>query len=350
MSSRETSFFLPNFADPSTLRLVLLTVNLLVLFMVLVPIRTLADFSLASLLRHAFFVNWVAILAALLADHLRDWLSRLSRMKALLVCFVAFELLVLGMSIVSNALDMVVYRHDWDTPKMLHQSVLNLILGGMIGWLLLHYLYLREQLVLRNRAELLARVQALQARIRPHFLFNSMNTLMSLISVDADRAEQVVEDMSALFRASLTAAGEVSLLDEIELCQRYLALEQLRLGDRLVMDWRLPDEDTLYDLMIPSLTLQPLLENAVYHGVEPQVQPSVVSVLVESDLHEVRIVVTNPCQAGTKNRSGNRMALDNIEERLRVYYGPTARLSVYQGDGLFTVYLSYPQDSTITNA
>jgi two-component system sensor histidine kinase AlgZ len=350
MSSRETSFFLPHFSDPKTLRLVLLTINLLVLFMVLVPIRNLADFSIASLFRHAFFVNWVAILAALLADHLRQWLSRLPRFNALLICFVTFELLVLGMSIVSNVLDLVVYRQTWNTSKVLHQAVLHLILGGMIGWLLLHYLYLREQLVLRSRAELLARVQALQARIRPHFLFNSMNTLMSLISVDADRAEQVVEDMSALFRASLNATGEVSLLDEIELCQRYLALEQLRLGDRLVMDWRLPDEDTLYDLMIPSLTLQPLLENAVYHGVEPQVQPSVVSVLVESDLDEIRIVVTNPCQAGTKNRSGNRMALDNIEERLRVYYGPTARLSVYQGDGLFTVYLSYPQDSTITNA
>jgi two-component system sensor histidine kinase AlgZ len=350
MSNADVTFFLPEFAEPATLRLVLITVNLLALFISLLPLNTLYDFSIEAWLRPAFFVNWVTVLAAILADHLRGWLMRLPRATALAVCFFAFELIILAMSGVVSVLDNILHHRQWSFSHLIHKAILNLLLGGMIGWLLLQYLYLREQLVIRNRAELVSRVQALQARIRPHFLFNSMNTLMTLISIDTVRAEQVVEDMSALLRASLQAAGEVSLSDEIHLCERYLALEQLRLGDRLVMDWRLPDEDTLYDLMIPSLTLQPLLENAVYHGVESRSEPSTISVLIESDVDEVRIVVTNPCQAGTKNRSGNRMALDNIEERLRVYYGPLARLCVYQGDGLFTVYLSYPQDSTITNA
>jgi two-component system sensor histidine kinase AlgZ len=350
MSSADATFFLPQFSEPTTLRLVLITVNCLALFMSLLPVQQLTEVSIETWLRQAFFVNWVTIIAAIVSDQLRPRLIRLPRRMALAVCFGLFEGIVLGMSLVAYVLDAVLHHRLWNMSHMIHKAILNLLLGGMVGWLLLHYLYLREQLVIRNRAELVSRVQALQARIRPHFLFNSMNTLMMLISVDTVRAEQAVEDMSALFRASLQAAGEVSLSEEIELCERYLALERLRLGDRLVMDWRLPNEDTLYDLSIPSLTLQPLLENAVYHGVESRSEPSTISVLVESDLDEVRIVVTNPCQAGTKNRSGNRMALDNIEERLRVYYGPLARLSVYQGDGLFTVYLSYPQDSTITNA
>lgn len=348
--SSDATFFLPRFAEGRSLRLLLTSVNLMALFMCLVALPRLSDFSFGQLIRYLFFANWVALSSAMVSDALRESLAQLPRKLALVLCLLLFEVMVFVFTLVSNALMSVTRLEAWETSRVIDDLYRHLLLGGMVCGLVLHYLYLREQLIIHNRAELVARVQALQARIRPHFLFNSMNTLMALISVDTVRAEQAVEDMSALFRASINAGGEISLADEIALCKRYLALEQLRMGERLVMDWRLPDEDTLYDLNIPALTLQPLLENAVYHGVEPRTEPSVISVLVEANFEEVRIVVTNPCQAGKKNRSGNRMALHNIEERLKVYYGESARLTVYQGDGLFTVYLSYPQDSTITNA
>lgn len=348
-ASRELTFFLPRFSDPRHLRSLLLSVNVMALFMCLVSLPSLMDFSWSSLLRYVFFANWVALTCALLSDMLRRFLVWLPRKLALLFSFLMFEVVIGLFSLISNGLLHVTDWEVWETSRVLSDAARHLLLGGMLGGLLLHYLYLREQLIVQHRAELLARVQALQTRIRPHFLFNSMNTLAQLVGMDSQRAERAIEDISALFRASLNATGEISLSEEIATCERYLALEKLRLGERLQVEWRLPDEDTLYDMMIPALTLQPLLENAVYHGVETRSEPSVLSVLVEETANRVTIVVTNPYQAGTKSAKGNRIALDNIEQRLKVYYGVTARLMVYESNGLFTVYLSYPQDSTITS-
>jgi len=348
-ASRELTFFLPRFSDPRHLRSLLLSVNVMALFMCLVSLPSLMDFSWSSLLRYVFFANWVALTCALLSDMLRRFLVWLPRKLALLFSFLMFEVVVGLFSLISSGLLHVTGWEVWETSRVLSDAARHLLLGGMLGGLLLHYLYLREQLIVQHRAELLARVQALQTRIRPHFLFNSMNTLAQLVGMDSQRAERAIEDISALFRASLNATGEISLSEEIATCERYLALEKLRLGERLQVEWRLPDEDTLYDMMIPALTLQPLLENAVYHGVETRSEPSVLSVLVEETANRVTIVVTNPYQAGTKSAKGNRIALDNIEQRLKVYYGVTARLMVYESNGLFTVYLSYPQDSTITS-
>jgi len=347
--SRELTFFLPRFSDPRHLRSLLLSVNVMALFMCLVSLPSLMDFSWSLLLRYVFFANWVALTCALLSDTLRGFLIWLPRKLALLVSFLVFEVVVGLFSVISNALLHITGWELWHLDRVLSDAARHLLLGAMLGGLLLHYLYLREQVIVQHRAELLARVQALQTRIRPHFLFNSMNTLAQLVGMDSQRAEQAIEDISALFRASLNATGEISLSEEIATCQRYLALEKLRLGERLQVEWRLPDEDTLYDMMIPALTLQPLLENAVYHGVETRSEPSVLSVLIEETANRVTIVVTNPYQAGTKSVKGNRIALDNIEQRLKVYYGVTARLMVYESNGLFTVYLSYPQDSTITS-
>lgn len=348
-ASRELTFFLPRFSEPRHLKSLLISVNVMALFMCLVSLPTLMDFSWYFLLRYVFFANWVALTCALLTDALRDFLIWLPRKLALLFSFLLFEVVVALFSLVSSGLLHITGWELWSLDRVLSDAARHILLGGMLGGLVLHYLYLRERLIVQHRAELLARVQALQTRIRPHFLFNSMNTLAQLVGMDSQRAERAIEDISALFRASLNATGEISLSEEIETCQRYLALEQLRLGERLQVEWRLPDEDTLYDMMIPALTLQPLLENAVYHGVETRSEPSVLSVLVEEKANRVTIVVTNPYQAGTKSVKGNRIALDNIEQRLKVYYGVTARLMVYESNGLFTVYLSYPQDSTITS-
>src|SRR5690606_15741716 len=127
--------------------------------------------------------------------------------------------------------------------------------------------YLTQQLRLRQKAELEARIQALQSRIRPHFLFNSMNSIASLIGIDPQAAEAAVEDLSGLFRASLgQSSAEVSLDDEFELCRRYLRMEQLRLGERLRVRWDVDAVPTT--LPIPALSLQPLLENAIYHGIQ----------------------------------------------------------------------------------
>ncbi len=334
------AFFLPNFSENRTLLELLITTNMLAVIMSLISSHNLDNLSWSLLAQYVFFMNWVTVSFAWLSDLFRPRLRALPRPHALMWSLLLLELIVFLATVACNM--GLIYLLD--EQRHWHNELLyNLVLSACLGLLIMRYLYEREQRIRRHRAELQSRVQALQARIRPHFLFNTMNSVLSLISIDPEKAEQMVENLSRLFRASLNSSGEVSLLDEITVCKSYLDIEKIRLGDRLQVEWHLPDEDLLYDANIPSLTLQPLLENAIYHGVETFSKTSKISVLVDVKLQEVTIVVTNPYQAGkTVGRTGNGMALENIQERLEAYYGKTARLRTFQAEGLFTTYLKYP--------
>lgn len=340
----ESAFFLPRFSDIQVLAELLIVANLMGLFLTIVPITDLQQFSLSVLGQTLFFVNWVTISFAVLADSLRSQLARLPRRWAVLTAVGLFDLTVAACTLGAALVLSSIHVMSWNTTIFLQALCHHLILGTLIAWLMMHYLYVREQLVLQHQSELMARVQVLQLRMRPHFLFNAMNTLLDLVETGSPKAPKVIEDMASLFRASLNANGEVSLLDEIRLCQRYLDIEKIRLGDRLQVDWRIPDDDTLYDCMIPAMTLQPLLENAVFHGVESCAVPSMISILVECSHDEVQIIVTNAFQKSVTGRRGNKIALGNIAERLRMYYGPQSRLITHQSEGVYTVYLSYPFD------
>ncbi len=338
--STTDAFFLPDFAENRTVLELLVGTNILALVLTLVEAKSLGNLSWASLAQYVFFVNWVTVGFAWQIDFFRDKLKVLSRIHALILSVLMLEGIIALTTILIN----IGLNWFFNTPQPWWRHVIyNLVLGGFLGMVIMRYLYVREQMIKQHRAELQARVQALQARIRPHFLFNTMNSVMSLIYSEPQKAEQMIENLSRLFRASLSATGEISLLDEVTLCKSYLDIEAMRLGDRLQVDWRLPSDNDLYDVNIPSLTLQPLLENAIYHGVETLSTPSTISVLLQVNAKDVTIVVTNPCQTGkTGLRSGNGMALENIEERLQVYYGKKARLQTHQTNGMFTTYLYYP--------
>lgn len=334
------AFFLPDFSDNKTLLELLIGTNILAFILALIEAKSLTGISIGTLTQFVFFINWVTVSFAWLIDALRSRLRRLPRLWALILSVLLLEFIIVLTTVACNvgldwALDI---QHPWWWRLGYH-----LVLGAGFGLVIMRYLYVREQMIKQHRAELLSRVQALQARIRPHFLFNTMNSVLSLIPVDPIKAEQMVENLSHLFRASLSSQGEVNLLDEVTLCKSYLEIEVIRLGERLKVDWQLPDEDDLYDINIPSLTLQPLLENAIYHGVESFAELSVISVLIQVDHKDVTIVVTNPCQTGKKGvRVGNGMALENIQQRLQAYYGPLARVQTHKTEHLFTTYLNYP--------
>lgn len=338
--SSKDAFFLPDFTENRTLLELLVSTNLLAVILALIEAKSLTELTSSSLAQFVFFVNWVTLIFAWLADLLRDWLHALPRAEALVWSFLLLEVIIAITTVASNlglswALNV---QNPWWWRVLYH-----LILGGCLGMVIMRYLYVREQMIKRHRAELMSRIQALQARIRPHFLFNTINSVLSLIPVEPSKAEKMLENLSSLFRVSLSASGEISLLDEVILCKSYLDIETIRLGERLLVEWRLPPEDDLYDVNIPSLSLQPLLENAIYHGVEGFSEPSKISVLIQVNAKDVTIVVTNPCRTGkTGTRAGNGMALDNIQERLQAYYGKQARLQAHQTDGLFTIYLNYP--------
>ena len=190
-----------------------------------------------------------------------------------------------------------------------------------------------------------SRLQALQARIRPHFLFNSINAVLSLVRKDPKQAENALLDMADLFRVLMRDNRElVPLDDEIELCRQYLDLEKLRLGDRLQVDWHLNSMPN--DALVPPLLLQPLLENAVYHGIEPSSAAGVISINIFYRSGEVHAILRNPYQSDAGNHhAGNKMAVGNIRERLKLHFDAEASLESRVRDSIYEVHIRMPYRS-----
>ena len=214
-----------------------------------------------------------------------------------------------------------------------------LILCTLLTAFLLAYFYWRRRAYSPALTD--ARLQALQARIRPHFLFNSLNAVLSLMRSEPTRAEEALEDLAELFRALMQDNRRLTTLaDELALCRQYLNLEQLRLGGRLQLDW---DIDTMPpDALVPQLLLQPLVENAIYHGIEPGVEPGTVSIGIARDGKQVRLLLTNPYHPDHQHRAGNRMALANIRERLALHFDVEASLATAVAGDRFEIRIVLP--------
>jgi two-component system, LytTR family, sensor histidine kinase AlgZ len=208
--------------------------------------------------------------------------------------------------------------------------------------LILRYFYVQFHWQQRTVSEAQAHVQALQARIRPHFLFNCMNTIASLTRTDPARAERAVEDLADLFRASLSdARGLVTLADELELARRYLQIEALRLGSRLTVTWA--TEELPLDTLIPQLTLQPLLENAIYHGIEPLPAGGLIAISGRATEALVEIAIRNPMSTQQSTHVGNHLAQDNIRQRLTAHFGSAGQILITTHDLLYEVRIQLPR-------
>jgi two-component system sensor histidine kinase AlgZ len=215
----------------------------------------------------------------------------------------------------------------------------TLIFSVLMGTLLAGYFHLRGMALSPAVTE--ARLQALQARIRPHFLFNSLNAVLSLVRSDPRRAENALEDLSELFRALMRENRDlVPLQDEIDLTRAYLGLEQLRLGDRLSVDWHVDKMPS--DALIPPLVIQPLVENAVYHGIEPRREPGQISLNIYRSGDTVHIVIRNPYAESGSHHAGNKLALGNIRERLALHFDLDATLKSELMGAVYQVHISLP--------
>ena len=198
------------------------------------------------------------------------------------------------------------------------------LLTVIVSLIVLGYFHLRHRALTPAIAE--ARLQALQARIRPHFLFNSINAVLSIVRSDPKRAETALEDMADLFRVLMADNRElVPLAQEIALSRQYLALEKLRLDERLNIVWEI--DNIPPDALIPPLVLQPLLENAVYHGIEPMPEGGTITINISASRKEVNLVLSNPYTAQGSHHNGNKMALNNIRERLALHFDAEASLT-----------------------
>jgi two-component system sensor histidine kinase AlgZ len=277
----------------------------------------------------AAVVQPIAILSVLLLGAANSWLHKIEyRLAVALIVLaeIAITLLVLRFGALILGMGME------DTGRDAFFAVATTL--ALIG-----YFNLRNRALSPALTE--ARLQALQARIRPHFLFNSINAVLSLIRVEPRRAETALEDMADLFRVLMADNRDLAPLEsEVELCRQYLALEQLRLGDRLRIEWHVHNMPK--DALMPPLVLQPLLENAVYHGIEPSIEPGVVSVNIYHVRDQVHMVLRNPYRKDGNHHSGNKMALANIRERLALHFDAEASLQARVGDSEYEVHITIP--------
>lgn len=319
----------------------------------------LPDFrNLGILLRIVLIVNGVALLAALLqVQTIREWPRQFTANAAVVEPLLILSLLALamlggmlrrmpyaaGVALVL-ALEVVLtvalqYAGRWlplaEQGSLVRWVVVVVLVTGM----LLSYFDLRGRALSPALAE--ARLQALQARIRPHFLFNSITAVLSLVRQEPRRAEAALEDMAGLFRALMADNRHLApLADEIELCRQYLELEQLRLGDRLQVEWHI--DKMPRDALVPPLALQPLLENAVYHGIEPSETPGVVSINIYAARDRLHVVLRNPYRASGAHHAGNKMAVGNIRERLQLHFDVAAELTTRVSDDAYEVRIAMP--------
>lgn len=219
-----------------------------------------------------------------------------------------------------------------------------IIISALIMAMTLRYAIVYQRIQAGNEIHQQDRLQALQSRIRPHFLFNSMNSVASLIRSDPDLAEKALQDLADVFRVLLADARKmVPITAEGELARQYLDIEKLRLGDRLQVKWTASNVPR--SALIPSLTLQPLLENAVYHGIEPSFAGGTVDIQLWSEGETLKVMISNPLPEisnQTKNRKGNRIALENVRERLYRHFGGRATLQNVEQQGNYHVKLSMP--------
>ena len=319
---------LPNFRNLGILLRILLIVNVLAVAAALV--KTTETHALwQEFIQISAVVQPLLILSLLVLAVLSDALRRLPHALGV------FAVLALEL-----ALTAALYYAGGTLLAELGPLDRYWLLVALTTAALLAYLDLRGRALSPALSE--ARLQALQARIRPHFLYNSINAVLSLIRQDPKRAETALEDMADLFRVVMADNRELApLAREVDLCRQYLGLEQLRLGERLRVEWQV--DRMPRDAMVPPLVLQPLLENAVYHGIEPRLEPGTISINIYADEERVHAVLRNPFQqpAGS-HHAGNRMAVANIRERLQLHFDAEASLTTKVGDDAYQVHIVMP--------
>lgn len=336
---------LPDFCQPHALLLLVLLGLMLALLLALAGRADLAGFWNALGL-NALMIESVVLAACLLLCAGRNLLSRVPAPVSFALIFfviqvltVAFSLFALHFLLAPGALGPGFNAGTW--------LLRNLLISLIASLVFLRYLILHRQWQLQVRAEAGARLDALQARIRPHFLFNTLNTIANLVRTRPGEAEQAVLDLADLLRTGLRRDAEHTLSEELELVHRYLRIESQRLGDRLRVDWQLAEGLPLQQNM-PALLLQPLVENAIVHGIAARADGGTLAIRCTTAARgQLEATVENPLPAEDDAEMnspsfGNRIALDNIAKRLELCWGERARLVTNASRGRFTATLRVP--------
>jgi len=338
-----TQAYLPDFCAASTLFIIVLVAELIAIALTLASYGPEQQF-LIELSKTSFLILWIAVLGTALMCQLKSYLERAGQTRAFVIGFIILELICLAVA-----------ESAWQLTRIYGESLIiddthvtfivrTFAISSIVIALAMRYLYISSEWRRSIVLEAQARISALQALIRPHFLFNSMNTIASLTRTDPARAEEAVEDLSDLLRANLgSSSNRSSLKQELETAAIYQRIEKLRLGDRLAVRWDIAELPMR--AKIPSLTIQPLLENAIYHGIELLPDGGEVIVSGNRDASHLTISISNPVASGEKRATGgNQMAMSNIRQRFELAYGNKATVDIKDEADQFTVTLRFPLD------
>nr|WP_314899175.1 histidine kinase [uncultured Deefgea sp.] len=315
--------------------------------------------NLGVLLRALVLIHLGVLIYVLLTiNHWGEWSNKLT--EASLWVEPVLLISLAGLALFSTPLQRINYRHaitavliwvllvSWGVSAIF-DNILPMEQEGMpfrfelVSMTVALLLLLHYQLWIRALSPRLAeaRLVALQARIRPHFFFNSLNAVLSLIRRQPKLAEKLLENLSDLFRVAMgSETGLSTMAREVELAQGYLEIEKVRLGERLHVEWHI--DKMPKQASIPPLILQPLLENAIYHGIEPNIEPGIIQLNVFRVRDEVHIDIRNPLLNHIPLRRGNGMALDNVSERLLLYYDAEANVSINSGNDYYQIHITLP--------
>lgn len=339
--------YLPDFSSAAAVTALVLISQLIAVALTLAAPSGGHGFFI-ELARHSLLMLWMALASACVLTALRPVLGRQTTMVATAY---AIGLVLTTIALLSEAI--FAFGEYFAQTRLLDSLALfptarweflarNLALGALITVGVLRYFYVTHQWRSQIERQAESRIAALQARIRPHFFFNSMNTIAALTRSDPAAAEHAVEDLADLFRASLAnPSAAISLAEEIEVAQVYQRMEEQRLGARLSVEWQLAELPL--EIRIPGLTIQPLLENAIYHGIEPRPEGGTVKIVGALEPGMLTITVSNPLPvAGTARESGHQLALNNIRERLDLAYAGQARLDVAHTEERYSVTIGFP--------
>lgn len=345
---RKSSLFLPKLCSAQALFFLVVGAELLAILLTLAE-GGVAHFQFEHLAFTSLQTQWIAITSAFALCQLNTWLGQHKKPTAGSIAFVIILGCATGVNLSGQWLLSLTQVHSPSSEIISLVSLIDtLLITAIVAGITLRYLYLQQQLQVQREAELHARLQALQSRIHPHFLFNSMNSIASLIAIKPEQAESLVLDLASVFRASLAEPALISLEQEILTCKRYLAIESCRLGDRLILDWQI--DSTLLNAKMPSLSLQPLIENAIIHGIEPQPVGGTLSINISQLKNNLRIIIRNPrslapAQSDAVELKNNGIALHNIRHRLASIYGSDARLTTSYDQTHFSTALIIPLTS-----
>ena len=332
--------YLPDFCAAGTILVILLVAELVAIVLTIAAYEPGA--FLTELSKMSMYLLWLALPGTAVMCRIRPWAEQQGNTQAFIICFVLLLIMCLVLAEVTYQLTVRIGEAVIIDDTHANFLMKTFAISSIVIALAMRYLYISSEWRRSIVLEAQARISALQALIRPHFLFNSMNTIASLTRSNPELAEEAVEDLADLLRANLSAPKDrTTLKDEFEVARIYQRIEQLRLGDRLTVRW---DVDALpMRALMPSLTIQPLLENAIYHGIEMLPDGGVVNVSGDWVDDDLRITIRNPVAPDqSRKKGGNQMAMTNIRQRFELAYGNRATVDIQETNSDYSVQLKFP--------